>query len=124
MVNSASSWRSAAASPKEGAMLPWRTILRSRRGLYPSVPSCRRWSRGEKSDPTGRTPPLLTLPLDCPGRRLQLPARPALGGRLAAAGGSATLGAARRRLVAGASVGVAADVAFEEPGSEVVAEQA
>jgi len=55
---------------------------------------------------------------------LQLPARQAVRGGLTAAGGLGTLGAARRRLLGGAGLGVAADVAFEEPGRQVVAEQA
>ena len=63
------------------------------------------------------------MPLHYPDGRLQLSAWQTLVGRRSPLGGLATLGAARRRCVRGVSLGVAADVPFEQPGSELVAQQ-
>lgn len=88
------------------------------------MPSCRRWSRGKKSDPTGRTPPLRALPFDRPSSGRELPAREAAAGWWHALGRLAALGAAGRRGVARAGLGIVGHMPFEQPGSQFLAEQA
>src|SRR4051794_15094593 len=120
MRSLASSRRSAEASAKEAAFWVWRMDRRRAAGLYPSTPSPSFLSRGEKSDPAGRTSPLGPLQGDLASEAGEGASEERLVGTLDAPGGLAAVGAVDGPVWRRAGVGVGVEVLLQQPGLEVI----